>query len=323
MSETGTALERGINREAAGAITIAPHAGGMAAFAIQPRSMGEVMEFAKMLAISGPCIPKDFRNNPGSCLAIVMQALKWGADPYAVANKAFVVNDRVAYEAQLINAIVNSSTMLSKRLDCVFEGDGAKRRCRVVGYIKGEAEAREYLSPEVGAIPVKNSPLWKSDPDQQLYYYASRAWARRWVPEVLLGIYVPDELTPVVELHPVEARGQSQLELFEERHAPNAVHDFDPDTGEVLEPATPDPVWLAEWAALVPKPTGDGDRMDWLTFAEACCYLLSKASRADLEAIELHKSLHLRRMREEEPDLYRMITGGLSGRARELAGGGQ
>jgi hypothetical protein len=101
------------------------------------------------------------------------------------------------------------------------------------------------------------------------------------------------------------------------------VRGYDPDTGEVMEPAKPDPVWIADWNALVPKPSADPERMDWLTFAEAACHLLSKASRADLEGLELRKSLHLRRMREEEPDLYRMITAGLSGRARELAGGGQ
>jgi len=252
-------IDRRIDRETAGAITVQPHSGGMAAFALQPKSMSEVMEVAKLMAVSGVCIRQPFRNNPGACLAIVLQAMKWGADPFAVANKAFVVNDQVSYEAQLINAIVNSSTMLAKRLDATFDGQDERLTCRITGYIKGESEPREYLSPEVGRIPVKNSPLWKSDVQQQLYYYSSRAWARRWLPEVLLGIYTVDELTPVVDLTPAseprpprvadtvtrngDVEMPTQLERFEERHctAPveQVIETFDPETGEVHDQESP------------------------------------------------------------------------------------
>ena len=55
-----------------------------------------------------------------------------------------------------------------------------------------------YSSPRVGQITPKNSPLWKSDPDQQLCYYSIRAWARRHMPGVLLGIYAVEELQQIV-----------------------------------------------------------------------------------------------------------------------------
>ena len=35
-----------------------------------------------------------------------MQAFHWGMEPFAVANKSYFVNDRMAYEAQLIAAVV-------------------------------------------------------------------------------------------------------------------------------------------------------------------------------------------------------------------------
>jgi hypothetical protein len=196
MSDRTAELERKIDREAAGALTLSPQPGG--AFAIAPRSMGEVMEFAKLMAISGVCVRPVFRGNPGACLAIAVQAMKWGADPFAVANKAYVVKNRsgeetIAYEAQLIHAIVNASPALLRRLRPVYEGDGQERRCRIVGWVKGESEPLEYQSPPVRAIAVKNSPLWQGDPDQQLFYYSTRAWARRHLPEILLGIYAQDE----------------------------------------------------------------------------------------------------------------------------------
>lgn len=185
-------IERAINREVAGALTIQQHGAGT--FSVVPRSMSELLEFSKLMAISGICIRPHFRGNPGACLAITLQAMKWGADPFAVANKAFEVNGQLAYESQLIHAIVNSSPALAKRLNVTYAGAAQERRCLVTGWIKGEDAAREYESPRLADITPKNSPLWKTDPDQQLFYYSTRAWARRWVPEVLLGIYAPDEM---------------------------------------------------------------------------------------------------------------------------------
>lgn len=161
---------------------------------VVPANMGEAIEFAKLMSRSAGCIPAAFREQPGACLALALQAWRWGADPFAVANKAYVVNDRVAYEAQLIHAIVNSSPLLAKRLRHSYEGTGQTRKCRIIGWVRGEDQPFDYESPTLANITVKNSPLWKGDPDQQLAYYATRAWARRHVPEIILGIYTSDEI---------------------------------------------------------------------------------------------------------------------------------
>lgn len=200
--ERSTAIERTINRDIADALTMTPHGGSV--FTVAPRSMGELLEFAKLMSVSGICIRPMFRGNPGACLALTLQAMKWGADPFAVANKAFEVNGQLSYESQLIHAIVNSSPALARRLNATFIGEGQARQCVVTGVIKGESEAREYQSPKLSEITPKNSPLWKTDPDQQLFYYSTRAWARRWVPEVLLGINTPDEIGRTIELVPAE-----------------------------------------------------------------------------------------------------------------------
>ena len=43
---------------------------------------------------------------------------------------------------------------------------------------------------------IRNSPLWKSAPKQQLAYLAVKYWARLYCPEVILGVYSTDELEP-------------------------------------------------------------------------------------------------------------------------------
>jgi hypothetical protein len=67
------------------------------------------------------------------------------------------------------------------------------RRVIVTGRVKGDKEDCEITTPTVAEIKVKNSPLWTSDPDQQLAYYGSRAWARRHTPDVLMGVYDVEE----------------------------------------------------------------------------------------------------------------------------------
>ncbi|SPX63869.1 Uncharacterised protein [Leclercia adecarboxylata] len=37
-------------------------------------------------------------------MAIIMQAMQWGMNPYAVAQKTHLVNGVLGYEAQLVNA---------------------------------------------------------------------------------------------------------------------------------------------------------------------------------------------------------------------------
>lgn len=164
----------------------------------------QIMEFAKMMAIAKKSVPPHLRGEPGACLAVVMQAVEWRMSPFAVANKSYEVNDRIAYESQLIHAVIEARAPLKKRLRCQYEGDGDSRRIIVIGHLKGEDEPFLYTSPTVGEIKsrlgknqsgnLKGSPLWVSDPDQQLWYYGSRAWARKWCPDVIMGIYSIDEL---------------------------------------------------------------------------------------------------------------------------------
>src|SRR6516225_17650 len=159
-------------------------------------TLAQVMEFAKLMAISDVAVPKYLRGNPGACLAIATQALEWRMSPFSVANKSYNVNDRIAYEAQLINAVVLSRAPIKGRFEVKYEGAGDHRVC-IVSVQPKVGERIEHASPPREKITPKNSPLWKSDPDQQQFYYTSRALCRRYFPDVLLGVYADDELPTI------------------------------------------------------------------------------------------------------------------------------
>ncbi len=155
--------------------------------------MGEVMQFAKLMAVSGPAVREVFRGNPGACLAVTLQALSLGFEPFAFARKCYMVNGEIAYEAQLINGIILGKAPFVKRPDVEFSGEGPSRRCKVTFHFR-DGDDKTYESPPLAGITPKNSPLWKSDPDQQLSYYSTRAAARRYCPDVILGMYDPEEM---------------------------------------------------------------------------------------------------------------------------------
>ena len=149
----------------------------------------QVMEFAKMMAMGGISVPKHLRGAPGACLAVIWQALEWGMSPFAVANKSYSVNDRLSYEAGIVHALAIKRAPFKGRPNFEFIGDGEKRKVRVWVELKDEpGKVLDYTSPEIGKIHPKNSPLWKTDPDQQLTYYGVRSLVKRHFPDVLHGV---------------------------------------------------------------------------------------------------------------------------------------
>lgn len=192
MSDQNTMEDR-INQKTdlavAGATEVSTAVGGLAF-----KDMSQVMEFAKLMSVSRQAVPKHLRDQPGTCLAVSLQALNWRMDPFAVANKSYSVNDRVAYEAQLIQAVIEQRAPIKGRIKGSFEGEGPKRVCVLRVVSAEDGDEIEYRSPEIGQIKVKNSPLWQADPDQQLWYYSARAMCRRHFPDVLLGVYEKEEI---------------------------------------------------------------------------------------------------------------------------------
>jgi len=180
------AIEEKINRDVSSAISV-----GVGGITFQ--NAGEVMEYAKMMAVSGSAVPKHLRGQPGACLGIIDDAIRFRTSPYALARKSYFVNDNLAYEAQVIAGVINAFAPLKQRPDIKWEGEGQDRVCIVIGEFK-DGSIREVRSPKLRDIKPQNSPLWKSDPDQQQSYYTLRSFARRWCPEIILGIYDVEEL---------------------------------------------------------------------------------------------------------------------------------
>ncbi|EGO4252217.1 recombinase RecT [Escherichia coli] len=186
------------------AITSQPGATvGTAAAIFSPDGINQLVRFAELMSQSKATVPNHLKDNTSDCLSVTMQAAQWGMNPFAVAQKTHVVNGKLGYEAQLVNAVVSSSSLLATRLNYRWSGDWSNVNGKtdkspnltvtVSAVLKGEAEPRE-LTISMAQAGVRNSPLWEQDPRQQLAYLCTKRWARLHAPDVLLGVYTPDEL---------------------------------------------------------------------------------------------------------------------------------
>ena len=201
-----------------------------------PENIGQVTEMAKLMAVSRIAVPPYLRGNPGDCLAIILRAIRWQMDPYFVAEKSYVVrnaksgHESVAFESQLIHAVIETLAPIKGRLRHEIIGEGDDRRCKVWATFKGETKPHEFTSEKLSkrivdigykTIELKNremkevfkgSPLWLEKPEVQLFYDASRDWARLYCPDVLGGAYTKDELLDAepVDITPKPLDGLAQ-----------------------------------------------------------------------------------------------------------------
>lgn len=188
-------IESKIDRTVVGGVQLRRTGGGLA---IMPQNVAEALELAKVLSTARGMIPAHLEGNPGACADVVFQALQWGMNPFALAKQSYVVQRGAppAYMSQALIAAVNANANLKERLRYTYQGEGGKRRCTVSGVFVGSDDAHEYTTPEIDKITPKNSPLWKTDPDRQLGYWAARAWARLYASDILMGVYADDEIDP-------------------------------------------------------------------------------------------------------------------------------
>ncbi|KXZ74220.1 recombinase RecT [Acinetobacter radioresistens] len=219
---------------------------------MNPEIMDRFERIASVMASSKFAVPKHLQGNTGDCLAIIMQSAQWQMDPFAVAQKTHQINGVLGYEAQLVNAVITNRAPITGRLNFEWYGDWAKingkedkswdKGIKVWATLKGETSPRE-IDISMGQVgSVRNSPLWVSDPRQQLAYLAIKRWSRLYTPDVILGVYTPDEIAEREELDvtPVQStvkkhQGSSGLkaQMAEREQSQETVIDMAPNNFDV------------------------------------------------------------------------------------------
>lgn len=215
-----------VTRTESMAVAMQPMNTSASALMLSNDSMDKMMRIAEMMA-SGRCtIPQHLQKSPGDCFAVVMQAMTWGMNPFAVAQKTHVSQSgALGYEAQLVSAVITSSGAVDGDPEYEFIGDWHKVLGKVeerksekggkyyvatytkadeagLGVIcrlrlRGEENKREMEVMMSQCYP-RFSTQWATDPKQQICYVAIRKWARLNKPGLILGVHTPEELSEIL-----------------------------------------------------------------------------------------------------------------------------
>jgi hypothetical protein len=205
-----------------------------------PSSMSEAIKLAELMA-GARLVPKELQKSPADCLMVIQQAIRWQMDPFAVAQETSVIHGRLMYSGKLVAAVVNTRGNLTQRLSYEYSGEGDNRTIVVSGQLQSEPV------PRTVEVIFKNArtqnTVWQTQPDQQLMYHGVRVWARRHTPELMLGVYSPEEFEPA------PARPEAKRAPIPAKNVMLPTHDD--ETGEIVESLLdkkfPDEKTAAEW----------------------------------------------------------------------------
>lgn len=171
---------------------------------------------AKYLSEAQGFTPPHLINAPQACFAVVVNAIVWKLNPYAVAWCTYQTpGGRVGYEGKLVQAILENSGHLVGPVKYKLYGDWSRVKGKfelktsqkgkeypvltwtredakglgvtVSAQIRGEVEERTLDYDLDEAFPL-NSTLWATKPHQQIKYTACRAFANTCAPGLLLGV---------------------------------------------------------------------------------------------------------------------------------------
>lgn len=173
-----------------------------------PAMFEHVQRLAAILA-NGAFTPKHLLGENqavtvATCFRVTAQAIRWGFDPFAVADETYAVQGKLGYQGKLIIAVINSRAGLKGPLSFKYSGSGAHTTVTVSGTFKGEDEPRT-ITLSVDQAKTANK-MWATDPEQKLAYSGATKWARRHCPQVIMGVHTIEDLEAIQEREDEESK---------------------------------------------------------------------------------------------------------------------
>ena len=169
-------------------------------------------------------VPLDPQEIISNCFLVTNQAVRWGMDPFAVAQCVSVVKGKLCYEGKLIAAVLDAK--LGIELEYEITGQGEAMKVVVSGAIDGKPVNDSKGKPKIVEGTVGDwkttgpgSP-WgaKGGYTRMLRYRGAREWARVHAPSIMLGVYSDDEMEAMADER--RGRGAQEVIVREEPPAP-------------------------------------------------------------------------------------------------------
>lgn len=160
---------------------------------------------------SSTIVPPDYRNKPQNCLIAMDVAQRTGVPVLTVMQNLNVINNRPSWGSVFLIAAINSCGRFSP-LRYRYQGEEGSDEwgCRAVAV---DLKSNEELPGSLITIAMakaegwyqRNGSKWKTMPEQMLAYRAAAFWARRYAPEVAVGLQTSEEVEDMGPVHTVRA----------------------------------------------------------------------------------------------------------------------
>lgn len=164
---------------------------------ISPKSLAEAKELSKTLSEANT-IPQALRKSPADVLAIVMAGAELGLAPMQSIRGIVLIQGKPTLSADAMGALVKSRKDVCEYL-MLKHTDG--NRATYVTKRNGEPEATTMaFTIEEARVAGLTGENWKKYPAAMLRARALSAICRAVYPDLLLGVYDPDEISSPVSI---------------------------------------------------------------------------------------------------------------------------
>ncbi len=199
----------------------------------QISKMAEVMSSASLIpeSLSHEGSGKDRARLPdhvvrANCFLVANQAVRWGLDPFAVAQCSSVVHGRLMFEGKLVAGVLDANLGInlvhaygkwdSSKEACILSEDGTGDNLAIrIGegrYDDGVAVfTGRFIDGHVGGWKTtgNNTPWRQGQYRKMLVYRGTREWARIYQPGAMLGVVTDDEYDPAWSAKDITPRNQA------------------------------------------------------------------------------------------------------------------
>lgn len=149
-----------------------------------------------------------------NCFLVVNQAMAWKLNPFLIMGETYEVQGKLGFQGKLIIAVMNTRAGLREKLTFEFnDKKGDDLAVTVSGRFIGEDSPRT-VTVSVGQVKTSNQ-MWTKDPEQKLIYTAAIRWARRYAPEVVMGVMIEEDLEAIKEEAHIASLKQVKSPVFE------------------------------------------------------------------------------------------------------------
>lgn len=162
-------------------------------------------------------VPQHFRGKPHDCFIAMQLAHRMQVDPFLVLQNLNVLHGKPSWSATFTIALMNERGPFAEKVRFKSEGTGRSLKVTAMAKLKETGEVAEaFASMDMAEKEgwTKNTK-YQTMPEQMLTYRAGTFLARKYCPEILMGMQTVDEIEDVAAARAREVNGAVDAEAVE------------------------------------------------------------------------------------------------------------